>query len=130
VLVPLLAVAATMLGGCGGDESSTQKPEQLSASEQSAVREAQTEIRSYCRDLVLYLARRRGPPTQSETGSAYEAVDRLAAIARDKPAAALPLAGRTVRELLGDIAEDLEGSNCADNVVRRIDQALATLPQQ
>jgi hypothetical protein len=130
VLVPLLAVVAAMLGGCGDDESSPRRPEQLSAGEQSAVRKAQTEIRSYCRDLVLYLARRRGPPTQSETGRVYEAVDRLAGIARDKPAAALPLAGRTVRELLGDIAEDLEGSNCADNVVRRIDQVLATLPRQ
>lgn len=130
MLVPLLAVAATMLGGCGDDDSSPARPERLSAREQSTVRGAQFQIRSYCRQVALYLARRRDAPTQAETGRAYDAVDRLAVIAHDKPAAALPLVGRTVRELLGDIAEDLEGSNCADNVVRRIDQALATLPQQ
>jgi hypothetical protein len=78
--------------------------------------------------LTLYLARKRGAPTQRETGRAYEAVDRLAVIARAKPAATHPQSGRTVRELLGDVAEDLEGSNCAQNVVQRIDQARATLP--
>ena len=30
---------------------------------------------------------------------------------------------------LGDLAEDLEGSNCDQRLVERIDQALATLPQ-
>lgn len=119
-----------VLGGCGEGEGSPGKPEQLSAREQTSVREAQLEIRSYCRELVLYLARRRGPPTETETGRAYEAVDRLASIAQAKPTATQPLGGRNVRELLGDIAEDLEGSNCAANVVQRIDQALATLPAQ
>jgi hypothetical protein len=129
-LVPLLAVAAVAaLGGCGGD-GPPGKPQQLSAGEQSAVREAQMEIRSYCRELALYLARRRGPPSQAETGRAYGAVDRLAEIARAKPSATQPLSGRTVRELLGDVAEDLEGSNCAPNVVQRINQVLATLPAQ
>jgi hypothetical protein len=131
----ILAVlsALTALAGCGG-EGSSGKPSGVqtgpfSAADQAAIREAQTEIRSYCRQLSLYLARRRGPPSQAENGRAYGAVDRLATIARLKPAAEAAI-GRTARELLGDLAEDLEGSNCAPNVVQRIDQALAGLPAQ
>jgi hypothetical protein len=139
VLVLLLCVVA-LLGGCGSDTStgggttsgaaSAEKPEHLSASEQATVRQAQTEIQSYCQALTRYLARRRGPPTEDETGRAYGAVDRLAEIARTKPAATQGPTGETVRDLLGDIAEDLQGSNCAENVVARIDQILAALPAQ
>jgi hypothetical protein len=125
--VVLAAVSVPV--GCGSDNSPS-KPVELSASDQSAIREAQVEIRSYCRELALELARRRGPPTESDTAQAYSAVDRLAGIARVKPTATQPLAGRTVRELLGDLAEDLEGSNCAPNVVQRINQALAALPAE
>ena len=92
------------------------------------MRESQLDIQSYCRELTLYLSGRRGPPTEKETLRSYAAVDRLASIARAKPAATYAQSGRNVRELLGDIAEDLEGSNCAENVVKRIDQARATLP--
>jgi hypothetical protein len=122
------------LTGCGDDSSSSavsaKRPEPLPPGEQATVREARAEIQSYCRQLTLYLARRRGPPTEDETGRAYNAVDRLAEIARAKPSAPQGPTGETVRDLLGDIAEDLEGSNCAANVVRRIDQALASLPAQ
>ena len=141
----LVCFAVPALAGCGDDErsgsgassvgtsnggTSPRKPERLSAAEQSDVREAQVEIRSYCHELTLYLARRRGAPTGRETERAYAAVDRLAEIARDKPAAAQGAGGRTVRDLLGDIAEDLEGSNCASNVEQRIEKALAALPAQ
>jgi hypothetical protein len=120
--------AALVLAGCGSNEASPTTPAQLSPDEQAAVRQGQREVRSYCQKLVLYLARRRGAPTQAETQRAFSAVDQLEQIARAKPAATLPLAGRTVRELLGDLAEELEGSNCAANIVQRLDQALAALP--
>ena len=72
------------------------------------------------------------PPARPSHGKgdtpSYAAVDRLASIATAKPAATYAQSGRKVRELLGDIAEDLEGSNCAENVVKRIDQTRATLP--
>ena len=58
------------------------------------------------------------------------AVDRLAAIARAKPAAPQGRSGETVRDLMSDTAEDLQGSNCADNVVSRLDQALGSLPAE
>jgi hypothetical protein len=146
LLLLLTCFALPGLGGCGGDEGSSEsspekpdltsdrtsprKPELLSAGERSDVREARVEIRSYCHELTLYLARKRGAPTERETGRAFAAVDRLVAIARDKPSAAQAQDGRTVRDLLGDIAEDLEGSNCAANVEQRIEQALVTLPAQ
>ena len=96
--------------GSGG--RTPEQPEQLSAGEQAAVRKAQVEIQSYCRELTLYLARRRGPPTEDETGRATA----RGPARRDRTREAgcdQRQSGRTVRELLGDIAEDLEGSNCA-----------------
>jgi hypothetical protein len=132
VIVVLLLVAP--LTGCGDDNSSSaptaQKREPLPAVEQETVREARSEIQSYCRELTLYLARRRGPPTEEEAGRVYGAVDRLAAIARAQPSGTQGSTGGTIRDLLGDIAEDLQGSHCADNVVARIDQALGDLPAE
>jgi hypothetical protein len=126
-----MAIIALALAGCGGCSGGTQaKSGPLPANQQARVRAAQAEIQSYCRQLTLYLARRRGPPTEDETAQAYEAVDQLGAIARSKPSATEGVTGETVRDLMGDIAEDLQGSNCADNVVARIDQALRTLPAE
>jgi hypothetical protein len=132
ILVLMLSLVA--LTGCGDDNSGkatlSKRPAPLSAGDQATVSEARTEIQSYCRQLLQYLARRRGPPTEDETGEAYAGVDRLAGIARAQPSATVSPTGETVRDLLGDIAEDLQGSNCADNVVARIDQALRTLPAE
>jgi hypothetical protein len=134
LLLLLPPVASVGLAGCGSssgdgasDKSSSAK---LSASEQAAVRASQSAIQSYCRTVLLYLERRTDPPTQGDTARAYAGVDRLAAIARAKPSAPQGRSGETVRDLMADTAEDLQGANCADNVVGRIDQALASLPAE
>jgi hypothetical protein len=141
VLASLLACTAVAAAfpACGDGGSSAggtttverpspSPPAPLSAPQQAAVRGTQRRIQSYCRDLVLFLERRRRAPTTSETARTYDAVDRLVAIARAEPRATHPETGRTVRELLGDISEDLQGSNCAPNVIERIERGLATLP--
>ena len=130
-LVLLLSpVAPAALAGCGsssGRDSSTAK---LTPAEQSNVRASQSAIQSYCRTILLYLERRTDPPTEGETARALGAVDRLAAIARAKPAAPQGRGGETVRDLMSNTAEDLQGANCADNLVTRIDQALESLPAE
>jgi hypothetical protein len=123
MLILSLTLAALGLVACGNSDEA----ERLSDAEQAAVVRAQLEIHSYCRAVGLYLTRRRGPPTQAETQRVYEEVDRLAALARQKPGAQARN-GATLRTLLGDIAEDLEGSNCSPPLEQRVEQALATLP--
>jgi hypothetical protein len=54
-------------------------------------------------------------------------IERLERLAQRKPLASSP-DGSTPRFALGDIAEDLEGSNCDTRLARIIDEALAALP--
>jgi hypothetical protein len=130
LLLLLSPIAPAALAGCGSSSNDDSSRARLTPGEQADVRAAQSAIRSYCRTVLLYLERRTDPPTRAETARAYEGVDRLAAIARAKPAAPQGRSGETVRDLMADTAEDLQGSNCADNVVQRIDQALTSLPEQ
>jgi hypothetical protein len=55
------------------------------------------------------------------------ALNELIELARAKPEAPAP-AGGSVRLALGDIAENLEGTNCDPRLVERIDAVLADLP--
>jgi hypothetical protein len=130
LLLLLSGVATAALAGCGSSPGGDSSNAKLTPSEQAAVRSSQSAIQSYCRAVLLYLERRTDPPTSGDTARAYAGVDRLAAIARAKPAAPQGRSGETVRDLMADTAEDLQGSNCADNVVSRIDQALASLPAE
>jgi hypothetical protein len=126
----MLAVLLTalLLLGCGGDGSSSPDEKRLSAAERSEVMRSQRAISTYCRRLRLYVVGRRGPPAQADTERAYGAVDQLVAIAREKPEA--EASGQpSMRQLLGAIAEDLEGTNCSTELVRLIDQGLASLPE-
>ena len=54
---------------------------------------------------------------------------RLAALAAQAPEAGTP-DGTTPRLALGDIAENLEGTNCDSRLVARIDEALGSLPAE
>ncbi len=85
-------------------------------------------VQRYCGKLALALTGQRKPPSVAEQGRALAATDRLIELARNKPAASLE-GGADMRLFLGDLAEDLEGSNCDQRLVQRIDQALATLPR-
>jgi hypothetical protein len=117
-----LVLAALGLAACGGGGETG-----LSRAERGVVESAQVQIHSYCRAVALYLLRRRGAPTRAETQEAYDAIDRLGALAREKPGAETQN-GATLRTLLGDIVEDLDGSNCSPALQQRVEQALATLP--
>jgi hypothetical protein len=68
-----------------------------------------------------------GPqPGRPELEQAFGAVDGIVALAREKPDAVHE--GRTLRQLVGDTTEDLEGTNCAASLVDRLRQGLASIP--
>jgi hypothetical protein len=118
--VVLVATAA-----CGGDGDG--EPEALSATERAQVVRTQRAIGTYCREVGHFLSRRRGPPTEEELGTASAEVDRLVAIARDKPEARYNRSS-SIRQVVGDLAEDLEASNCSRALQARFEQALRSGP--
>jgi hypothetical protein len=124
MVVLLLAFLALALGACGGDGKA--EPQRLSSAEQAEIRSAQRALGSYCRQVSLYLAGRRGPPT-AELQQAGGRIDGLIALARRKPEADYQGRG-TLRMLLGDMAESLEASNCSPDLELKIESALASLP--
>lgn len=121
-------VAVVLLGalvaGCGGqsDRSAT-----LEHDEAAAIRQSQSDIHSYCRSVRSYLIRKRGPLTSAEVQRVEAAGGKLADAVRAKPDADYQGLG-PVREVIGSIAEDLEATNCAPSIQRRLDAALGSLP--
>jgi hypothetical protein len=114
---------------CGdGSESSTTR-KRLSAAEDSVVARSQTSLRGYCRILALYLAGKRAAPTDTDTREVDDALEQLIALAREKPDARAKNE-ETLRLVLSDMAEDLEGSNCSGSFQQKLDAALAALPPE
>ena len=79
-----------------------------------------SEIRAYCRGVARYAAGRGRPPVGDD---ALAAARRIAALAARKPDA--PYSGsQTARNLAGDLAEDLEGTNCSRALVAELARGL------
>jgi hypothetical protein len=130
--VAALAVAATAaaLGGCGENRQepvTVAEPPRLAPADARRILKVRERVRDYCDRVSDYLAGRRGPPTGAELAAVSRQLDRLAALARAHPSA-VNESGVSARLALGDIAEDLEGTNCDDRLVRRIDRVLPELP--
>ena len=126
----VVAAAALAGSGCGGSGSPARgpsRPQSLSAADRAAVRDAQNEIHAYCRSVASYLAGRTPPPSRETGERASDAVRQLGSIARAKPDARYK--GETVGEVMGDIAEDLEGSNCSNELAAELDAELRSVPQ-
>jgi hypothetical protein len=120
----LLAIASCGDGDSPGTAGTTPAggaAKRLTADEQALVARSDRTVARYCGHLALALAGQRKPPSAEEQSRVVAATDRLIELARRKPT--------EMRLFLGDLAEDLEGSNCGSRLVERIDQALATLPQ-
>jgi hypothetical protein len=121
-------IALFFVLGCGdsdgGGGSESEAPPPPSA---KAIAQARAGVQAYCTQVAAYAVGRRGPPTDEEFDAVSAAIDRLAERAELSPEVLLP-DGSTPRLALGDLAEDLEGTNCDSRLVALIDERLASLP--
>jgi hypothetical protein len=123
-----LAVSlALALGSCGDDGggggTTATEPGRLSAAESETIVAAREAVGRYC----ARIAERPGvQPSALEFDHVVGALEELAALAGRRPEEVDP-SGATARLALGDIAENLEGSNCDSRLVERIDEQLAAL---
>jgi len=120
-----LIVVGVLVTGCGGSDD--DDPGRLSAEERSRVDRSVQQVRSYCRLVSRFIARRGPAPRREDLGRAEEGADRLVAVARDNPKAAYR-PQQSMRDLLGDTAENLEGTNCSGELVLRLRRGLSTVP--
>jgi hypothetical protein len=122
-----IVVTALLCGfaGCGEDEAERRhtEPQRLTAVERAAAASGYDAIRSYCRRLGLHLVAGRAAPGPGAQGRAVEGARAIAALARRKPRAPY-LRGQSVRQLAGDTAEDLEGTNCSSRLVVELERGL------
>jgi hypothetical protein len=134
--VALIALALSACGSSDRDETGSQRPvttetfapaQPLTRAKRAKIESAVGEVDHYCRQVARYFAGERGEPSLAELNEALAAIDRIGAVARRQPYAQLR-PGVDVRLALGDLAENLEGSNCSPELVARADQALAASP--
>lgn len=118
------------VGACGDEtdeEAGTfEEPARLTPAEVRTVRSAQEAVRVYCAAKLRALATGATVPPEP-LSRARSAVGRLGDLAEAKPEAEVG-DGASVRLALGDIAEDLEGTNCDQDLVELIEARLAALP--
>jgi len=124
---PLIVVTALLCGfaGCGDSEPAQQstEPQRLTAAERAAAASGHDAIRSYCRRLGLHLAGRGDRPGVRVQRRAIAGARSLARLALRKPDAPYA-AAQTIRQLAGDTAEDLEGTNCSARLVVELERGL------
>jgi hypothetical protein len=123
----LIVVTAILcgFGGCGDGEpvQPDAEPQRLTAVERAAAASGHDAIRSYCRRLGLHLAGRGDRPGARVQRRAVAGARVLARLALRKPEA--PYAtSQTIRQLAGDTAEDLEGTNCSARLVTELERGL------
>ena len=117
------AAAVLLASGCGGGPGESKQPVRLTAAQVAEVERAQARVHAYCAQVGLYLAGRHGPPSRQAGQSASDSIRQLGSLARNNTRAR-DTEGQTVAEVMGDIAEDLEGSDCSDSLVSQLDQQL------
>jgi hypothetical protein len=131
--VGLSLVAASSCGDGGSPDTTSTTADgavvrRLTAAEQALVRRSERDVQRYCGRLALAAIGQGRPPSAEEQRRAFAGTDSLIELARRKPVARVE-SGADLGLFLGDLAEDIEGGNCDQRLVERIDLALATLPQ-
>jgi hypothetical protein len=118
------------LSACGGDEGehagTFEEPAVLSPVEVRTVRSAREAVLAYCAAKLKASTDRTAVDPRSHT-RALSALEQLGSLAEAKPEAEVG-DGASVRLALGDIAENLEGTNCDQDLVELIEGRLAALP--
>jgi hypothetical protein len=118
---------STATTGATGATTPRAPPARLSARGRRTLRAAQTAVARYCRKVGLAALRRARPPTPADLERVEKRLQALVRVGKSQPTALTP-AQRTVREAIGDILEDVEGSNCPGPINQRLAEAVAALP--
>jgi hypothetical protein len=118
-----IIVLAAVLAGCGGGKSSTQ----LAAGERAEAARAEAALTSYCQEVRRYLIGKRGSVSASDFRLVEARLGRLFSLARQKPDARYQ-SDQTLRDLLGDMAETLEATNCSQTFEQELNRAFNSLP--
>ena len=129
--------AGILMGGCGSDEPETddataitqtaaQSPQRLAGAEVRVVERTQQEVIAYCQHVAEVVQTPGRVPAPQRFARVNAAIEELAGLAAEKPDAETP-DGISARLALGDIAENLEGTNCDNRLVERINAELAEL---
>ena len=127
-----LIVLALATAGCGDEDGAsetsvaTAAPSRLTTEEVALIHQTERAVGRYCRQVAAALAR-GGAPHPESFMRVTASLERLATLADAKPESEGP-GGTSPRLALGDIAENLEGTNCDSRLVARIDEALAQIP--
>jgi len=126
------AVACALTAGCGdsGEEATTTAATgatHLTAAERERLRADEAAIARYCSARALALTDPGERPTVAQQARALEAVDAIVALAVESPE--VKVKPRVDARLhLGDLIENLEGSNCDPLILGRLEQGLGAVP--
>ena len=123
VLAAAAALCALVACGSEAEPPPDVRPQRLTAAERAGAAAGHEAIRTYCRRLGLHLAGRRAAPGSATLRRAAQGARTIAALARRKPEATYA-PGQTARQLAGDTAEDLEGTNCSGRLVAELVRGL------
>jgi len=126
-------LAALVLQACGEDEPESAAtvapaaPVALTPAEAQVITATDRAIGRYCGAVARSLARGGGPPPAEDFDRVSQAIERLGALAAERPDASAP-SGQSPRLALGDFHENVESSNCDNRLVTVIEAELAELP--
>jgi hypothetical protein len=137
--------AAGVPASCGGEGSSsstagptaatqpapTGPPPSLSAADVAVIAKAKEAVSTYCSKVGAAIGGQGAGPSEGDYLDVTAALDDLAGLAARKPDAETNTPDRITAEVaLGDIAENLEGTDCDPRLVEKINEALAQLPAE
>jgi hypothetical protein len=124
-------LAALALAGCGDDDdaggeapattSATAAPQPLTPADSKVLADARRAVGVYCVKVARSVSTGGGPPPAEDFERVTASLETLGELAREKPDAELAL---------GDILENLEGSNCDNRLVTILNAELAEIPDQ
>ncbi len=131
VAVVLAAVGvAAPASGCGEEDSDREAapiPSRLTGEERQLLKTYEGRIQAHCVRVGRSLVDPRAAPSPSQETRAFTAADDLVALAAKKPTAPVG-PGQDLRLFVGDVAENLEGSNCDPRLIARLEQGLGSIP--
>ena len=134
---PVALAAACVLIGCHEPgsagpvrpEASSTPAASLTAEDRRRLKAIEGRIQTHCVDIARSLVDPSAAPTAAEEARAFAAADDFIALTREKPTALVDV-GQDLRLFLADVIENLEGANCDERMVGRLERGLVSIPNE